>query len=61
MAYQITFEQLEALAGCISEMDGKTLPCNNRKNAAIAHGVIEQVLGADVTKIYAPDDLKEPA
>lgn len=54
MKYQITLEQLTALADCISNMDGHTNPKSNQVNAGIAHNVISEVLGDDVTKLYAP-------
>ena len=56
MIYQITFEQLDALALCISNMDGKTDPKSNQLNAGIAHTIISEILGADVHKLYAPED-----
>jgi hypothetical protein len=54
MTYQITLEQLTALADCISNMDGRTNPKSNQLNAGIAHNIISDVLGDDVTKLYAP-------
>ncbi len=58
MTYQITLQQLDALALCISNMDGRTNPKTNNANAFIAHGIIGEVLGDDIAKIYAPDDEK---
>jgi hypothetical protein len=54
MTYQITLQQLDALALCISNMDGRTNQKTNNANAFIAHGIIGEVLGDDVTKLYAP-------
>lgn len=56
MTYQITLQQLDALALCISNMDGKTNPKSNQVNAGIAHGIISEVLGDDVTKLYASEN-----
>jgi hypothetical protein len=53
MTYQITLAQLDALALCISNMDGRTDPKSNQVNAEIAHNIISYVLGDDVTKLYA--------
>ena len=53
MTYQITLQQLDALALCISNMDGHTNPKSNQVNAGIAHNIISDVLGDDVTKLYA--------
>jgi hypothetical protein len=54
MTYQITLEQLDALALCICNMDGRTNPKSNQVNAGIARNIISDVLGNDVTKLYAP-------
>lgn len=53
MTYQITLEQLDALALCICNMDGRTNPKSNQLNAGIAHNIISDVLGDDSTKLYA--------
>jgi|GEM_PF-3310018 len=59
MKYQITYEQLDALANCISNMDGKTNPKSNQVNAGIAHNIISDVLGNDVTKLYADTESED--
>lgn len=59
MTYKITLEQLDALADCISNMDGRTDPKSNQVNAGIAHNIISDVLGDDCTKLYADIESEE--
>ena len=55
MKYQITLAQLSQLSFLIGEMDGLN-KTTNKPLADMAHDVIQEVLGSDTEKLYAPDE-----